>query len=73
MKIDEILVRNTLTDEVGSIRRSWFESPVFNPDGLLVQVDRLPGGCVDCGIAAPDDNEGDIDSEDLYYEEEDDE
>ena len=32
-------VLNTDTGQRGRIRRNLFESPVFNPDGLLVEVD----------------------------------
>ena len=53
MKIDKILVRNVLTEEVGVIRRDWFQNPAINPDGLLEEVDYLPGGCVGCGTADP--------------------
>lgn len=53
MKIDKILVRNTLTGAEGSIRRDWFNNPAFNPDGLLEEIEHLSGGCADCGTAAP--------------------
>ncbi len=32
-------VLNTETGQRGRIRRNLFNSPVFNPDGLLVEVD----------------------------------
>lgn len=54
MKIDKILVRNTLTGAEGSIRRDWYHNPAFNPQGLLEEIDVLTGGCVDCGVAPPE-------------------
>lgn len=36
---DTVRVRNTKTGAVGVIKRYIFESPAFNPDGLLVEVD----------------------------------
>ena len=47
---DIVVVRNTITGEVGDIRRRLFESSVFNPNGLLIEIEDLRGGCVDCGI-----------------------
>lgn len=52
MSNDTVIVLNTLTEEVGSIRRKLFDSPVFNPDGLLVEIEDPRSGCVDCGTAA---------------------
>lgn len=54
MSKDTVVIRNTETGEIGEIRRSLFESPVFNPNGLLVEVDDTRSGCVDCGIAPAD-------------------
>lgn len=50
MKEETVVVLNTYTNEVGEIRRRLFESPVFNPDGLLVEIEDTRSGCVDCGI-----------------------
>lgn len=36
---DTVRVRNTKTGAVGVIKRYIFETPAFNPDGLLVEVD----------------------------------
>lgn len=49
-----VVVRNTLTGEIGDIRRRLFESSVFNPDGLLEEVEDTRGGCVDCGTSQED-------------------
>ena len=38
MKHELVHVLNTQTGQVGSIRRRLFESRVFNPNGLLVEV-----------------------------------
>lgn len=51
MNVEKVVVQNQLTGEVGEIRRAYFESPVFNPDGLLVEIEDTRGGCVDCGTA----------------------
>lgn len=60
MSEEIVVVRNTLTDEVGEIRRRLFESPVFNPDGLLVECEDNRSGCVDCGTAStPDETPSD--------------
>lgn len=50
MSIERVVVLNTETNEVGEIRRSLFESDVFNPDGLLVEIEDTRSGCVDCGV-----------------------
>lgn len=50
MSIERVVVLNTETNEVGEIRRSLFESDVFNPNGLLVEVEDTRSGCVDCGV-----------------------
>lgn len=71
MKSDMVVVQNTLTGEIGDIRRRLFESPVFNPNGLLVEVVDTRGGCVDCGTsqeAAP--SEDDIEDIEPYIPEE---
>lgn len=39
MPNDFVNVLNNETGERGRIRRNLFESEVFNPDGLLVEVD----------------------------------
>lgn len=54
MKSEMVVVRNTLTGEIGDIRRRLFESAVFNPDGLLIEVEDTRGGCVDCGTSQED-------------------
>lgn len=54
MNVEKVVVQNTETDEVGVIRRSLFESPVFNPNGLLVEVEDTRSGCVDCGVEPSD-------------------
>lgn len=51
---DNVVVRNTATGEVGEIRRRLFDSPVFNPNGLLVLAEDTRSGCEDCGIAPVD-------------------
>lgn len=69
MSKDTVVIRNTETGEIGEIRRSLFESPVFNPNGLLVEVDDTRSGCVDCGIApadCDDDCEDDFEPEISY-------
>jgi len=38
MKHELVHVLNTQTGQVGSIRRRLFESRVFNPNGLLIEV-----------------------------------
>jgi hypothetical protein len=38
MKHELVHVLNTRTGQVGDIRRRLFESRVFNPNGLLVEV-----------------------------------
>ena len=38
MKHELVHVLNTQTGQVGNIRRRLFESRVFNPNGLLVEV-----------------------------------
>ncbi|QDP65432.1 MAG: hypothetical protein Tp182DCM212571_50 [Prokaryotic dsDNA virus sp.] len=38
MKHELVHVLNTRTGQVGDIRRRLFESKVFNPNGLLVEV-----------------------------------
>lgn len=73
--VDRVIVRNTESGEIGEIRRNLFESPVFNPGGLLlVEVEDTRSGCVDCGIE-PCDTEDEVESDDLLeeptYEEED--
>lgn len=52
MKNDTVVVRNTVTGEIGEVRRRLFESSVFNPNGLLVETEDTRGGCVDCGTAS---------------------
>lgn len=46
---EKVTVYNSETEEVGVIRRSLFENPAFNPDGLLVEIEDTRSGCVDCG------------------------
>lgn len=49
--VDRIVVKNTVSGEVGEVRRTLFESSVFNPGGLLlIEVEDTRGGCVDCGV-----------------------
>lgn len=51
MNIERVTVLNTETEEIGVIRRSLFESNVFNPGGLLLlEVEDTRSGCVDCGV-----------------------
>lgn len=50
MNVEKVVVLNTETEEVGEIRRSLFENPVFNPNGLLVEIEDTRSGCVDCGV-----------------------
>lgn len=50
MSNDTVVVQNTQTGETGEIRRRLFDSAVFNPDGLLVEVADTRSGCVSCGI-----------------------
>lgn len=76
--VNRVVVRNTETGEIGEIRRSLFESSVFNPGGLLVEVDDTRSGCVDCGIEpcdTEDTTQDEVASDDLLeettYEEED--
>jgi hypothetical protein len=54
MDTSDVIVKNTLTGEVGAIRRRLFESPVFNPNGLLIEIEDTRSGCADCGIAPAD-------------------
>lgn len=74
MKSETVVVLNTLTDEIGEIRRRLFESPVFNPDGLLIEVEDTRGGCVDCGTSQEvhEDPEDDEDDTPINPEEEED-
>lgn len=77
MNIEKVVVLNTETNEVGEIRRSLFESDVFNPGGeLLIEVEDDRSGCVDCGVepSTPDeDSVSDVDDleDELPDEEED--
>lgn len=49
--VERVVVFNTETEEYGEIRRSLFESSVFNPGGLLlIEVEDTRSGCVDCGV-----------------------
>ena len=49
--VDRIVVKNTVSGEIGEVRRTLFESSVFNPGGLLlIEVEDTRGGCVDCGV-----------------------
>lgn len=71
MKSDMVVVQNTLTGEIGDIRRRLFESPVFNPNGLLIEVVDTRGGCVDCGTAQEAEHPvDDIEDIELYIPEE---
>lgn len=58
MNVDKVVVLNTETEEIGEIRRTLFESEIFNPGGLLLlEVEDSRSGCVDCGVEpsnAPD-------------------
>lgn len=47
---ETVIVRNTETGELGKLPRKWFESPVLNPNGLLVLAEDCRSGCTDCGI-----------------------
>lgn len=70
--VEKVVVRNTETGEVGEIRRSLFENDVFNPDGLLIEIEDNRSGCVDCGVEPFDtDEDSDPDLEDELDEEED--
>lgn len=76
--VERIVVRNTETGEIGEIRRNLFESSVFNPGGLLVEVEDTRSGCVDCGVepcGSEDTPQDEVASDDLLeettYEEED--
>lgn len=78
MNVERVVVLNTETEEIGEIRRSLFESPVFNPGGLLVEIEDTRSGCVDCGVEpsyTPDEESPEEDDEtledDLPDEEED--
>lgn len=78
MNVDRVVVLNTETEEIGEIRRSLFESPVFNPGGLLVEIEDTRSGCVDCGVEpsyTPDEESPEEDDDtledDLPEEEED--
>lgn len=72
MNVERVVVLNTETDEIGEIRRSLFESPVFNPGGLLlIEVEDTRSGCVDCGIEpshTPDEDAPEEDDETLEDE-----
>lgn len=49
--VERVVVYNTESEEIGEIRRSLFESEVFNPGGLLLlEVEDTRSGCVDCGV-----------------------
>lgn len=79
MNAEKVVVLNTDTEEVGEIRRSLFDNPVFNPNGLLVIIEDTRSGCVGCGVEPshnPDevsDSEEDDDSlEDETLDEEED-
>lgn len=77
--VDRVVVFNTETEQYGEIRRSLFESSVFNPGGLLlIEVEDTRSGCVDCGVEpsyTPDEASPEEDDEtledDLPEEEED--
>lgn len=78
MNVERVVVLNTETEEIGEIRRNLFESPVFNPGGLLVEIEDTRSGCVDCGVEpsyTPDEDSPEEDDEtledDLPDEEED--
>lgn len=79
MNVEKVVVFNTETEEIGEIRRSLFESEVFNPGGLLLlEVDDTRSGCEDCGVEPsynPDEESPEEDDEtledDLPNEEED--
>lgn len=69
--VERVTVFNTETEETGVIRRSLFESEVFNPGGLLLlEIEDTRSGCVDCGVEpsyVPEDDE-DADEADLEDE-----
>lgn len=69
--VERVVVFNTETEEVGEIRRSLFESPVFNPGGLLVEIEDTRSGCVDCGVepSYDPDEVSDSDEEDALEDE----
>lgn len=74
MNVEKVVVLNTETNEVGEIRRSLFESEIFNPGGeLLVEIEDTRSGCVDCGVEpsfTPDeDSDSDLEDETLDEEE----
>lgn len=65
MNVERVTVLNTETEEVGEIRRSLFESDVFNPGGLLlIEIEDTRSGCVDCGVEPSETPEEDSPEED---------
>ena len=72
MNVERVVVLNTETEEIGEIRRSLFESEVFNPGGLLlIEVEDTRSGCVDCGVEPsynPDEDSPEEDDESLEDE-----
>lgn len=79
MNVENVVVLNTETNEIGEIRRSLFENDFFNPGGLLlIEVEDTRSGCVDCGVEpsyTPDevsDSEDDEPLEDETLDEEED-
>ena len=67
--VERVVVQNTETGETGEIRRSLFESNVFNPGGLLlIEVEDTRSGCVDCGVEpseVPESNQDEVESDGL--------
>lgn len=66
--VERVTVLNTETEEVGVIRRSLFESEVFNPGGLLLlEVEDTRSGCVDCGVEPSEvpENQDEVESDGL--------
>lgn len=70
--VKRVTVFNTETEETGVIRRSLFESEVFNPGGLLLlEIEDTRSGCVDCGVEpsyVPEEYDEDADEADLEDE-----
>lgn len=67
--VERVVVFNTETEETGVIRRSLFESEVFNPGGLLLlEVEDTRSGCIDCGVEpsyVPETDQDEVESDGL--------
>jgi hypothetical protein len=69
--VERVTVFNTETEETGVIRRSLFESEVFNPGGLLLlEIEDTRSGCVDCGVEPSYVPEHDEDADEADLEDE---